>query len=159
MLLAQWAKDWGISPQALADLNRRMHTAHAPQVAVEQALSEAAVQVNVRLEASSKGILLWRNNTGVLKDERGVPVRYGLANESKAMNAKIKGSDLIGIRPLLITQEYVGSVIGQFVAIEVKKENWKWCGNAREEAQLRFLQIVNSHGGHALFANSPTGLF
>ena len=120
--------------------------------------SESAVQVRVRLEASQKGCRLWRNNVGVLRDERGVPVRYGLANETKAMNQKIKSSDLIGIRPLVITQEMVGMTVGQFVAREIKAEGWKYTGTDREKAQLRFLELVLSLGGDAAFANSEGSL-
>ena len=159
MILAEWAKDWGIAPQALADLNRRMHSAYAPSAPAAQALSEAAVQTNIRLDAAKKGILLWRNNVGVLRDMRDVPVRYGLANESKQQNQKIKSSDLIGIRPIHIQPHHVGMVIGQFVSIETKKENWKWRGNDHETAQLRWNEIINSQGGLGIFANTHEGIF
>ena len=159
MLIVEWAKQWNIPPQALADLNRRMHSAYAPSVSVAQALSEAAVQTNIRLDASKKGILLWRNNVGVLRDARDIPVRYGLANESKQQNEKIKSSDLIGIRPLLIQPHHVGSVLGQFVSVETKKQNWKWRGNAHETAQLRWNELVNSYGGLGVFANTHEGIF
>jgi hypothetical protein len=115
--------------------------------------SEAAVQVRVRLEASKLGIHLWRNNVGVTFGEDGVPVRYGLANDSKALNQQIKSSDLIGIRPVMITQEHVGTVMGQFVAREVKREGWKYTGSAREVAQQRFIDLIKSLGGDACFAS------
>lgn len=114
--------------------------------------SEAAVQQQIRITASQRGWRLWRNNVGVLRDERGVPVRYGLANESAAVNATIKSADLIGIRPVLITQDMVGTVIGQFVSVECKREGWHYTGTKREVAQQRWAEMVRALGGHACFS-------
>jgi len=119
---------------------------------------EQLVQAQVRMEASQQGFRLWRNNVGVAMDSRGIPIRYGLCNESKQMNKNIKSSDLIGIRPIVITQEMVGETIGQFVAMEVKKEDWKFSGNDREQAQDRFLTLVKSLGGYAKFINNVEDL-
>lgn len=116
--------------------------------------SEAAIQARVRLEASAKGVWLSRNNVGVLPDKRGVPVRFGLANESKAVNQKYKSSDLIGCRPVIITSEMVGQTIGQFVAREIKEQGWTYTGTPHELAQLRFLELILSLGGDAAFANN-----
>lgn len=113
--------------------------------------SEGAVQSAVRLEAARKGVRLWRNNVGALLDARGVPVRYGLANESKEVNAVLKSADLIGIRPVTIGPEHVGQVIGQFVSREVKKVGWHYTGDDRERAQLAWAQLVTAAGGDACF--------
>ena len=112
---------------------------------------EARVQDEARLLASKMGWRLFRNNVGVLKDERGVPVRYGIANDSPAMNKRIKSSDLIGIRPVVITPDMVGSTIGQFVAREVKKAGWKYKGTEHEEAQLAFGTLIIGLGGDFKF--------
>lgn len=121
-------------------------------------MSESKQQSLIRLAASKRGILLFRNNVGALLDNRGIPVRYGLANESKAMNKKIKSSDLIGIRPVVITEDMVGQTIGQFVSIEMKTEDWKYTGNERELAQNAWLDLINKHGGFAFFATTPEDL-
>ena len=107
----------------------------------------------IRLEAGRKNIRLWRNNVGAGYMKDGSFIRFGLANESKQMNQLIKSSDLIGIRPVLITQEMVGLTIGQFVAREIKKSDWKYTATEREQAQLRWINLINSLGGDACFTN------
>ena len=47
----------------------------------------------------------------------------------------------------------VGHTVGQFVAREVKRTNWKYKGTAREDAQGKYLELVLSLGGDAAFAN------
>lgn len=104
-------------------------------------MSEAAVQAEVRLECARRGVLLWRNNSGVLPDETGRPVRYGLGNDSKQANAVCKSADLIGIGP-----------DGRFWALECKAPGWRLTpGDKRGQAQLTFLNLVKSRGGVAAF--------
>lgn len=152
MNIQLWAKRWGLPDQAVQELHQALGLVNTNPEAPAVGNNEAAVQVRIRLEASDKGAILWRNNVGALRDDRGVPVRYGLANESKAMNEAIKSSDLIGIKPVLIGPEHVGQTIGQFVAREIKEPTWKYTGTKRETAQLRFLNLVLSMGGDACFA-------
>lgn len=152
MDLNQWAIRWSIPPAALDEL-RGGFTAFPPSDPPYQGSdSEAAVQSRVRLEASRKGLRIWRNNLGAVTTDDGRFIRYGLANESKRMNTMIKSSDLIGIRPLKITSEYLGRIVGQFVAREVKPTKWVYKATEREGAQLRFLQLVAAYGGDAAFA-------
>lgn len=73
---------------------------------------------------------VWRNNTGVLKDSRGVPVRFGLA---------VGSADLVGI---------VGPY-GRFLAIECKAPD----GRLTPE-QTAWLQTVRDFGGIAEVARS-----
>ena len=115
--------------------------------------SEAAVQARKRLYASKIGGRLWRNNVGVLPDKRGVPVRFGLCNETSEQNRVCKSSDLIGIYPRLIMPEDVGSFIGQFWASEEKHGDWTGPSDAHEHAQLAYLNLVRSLGGRAEFDN------
>lgn len=145
--LQLWAQRWGVPQEALNELGINLTPAPSPP----DLTSEAGVSKHVRLQFAGIGAMLWRNNVGVLQDERGVPVRYGLCNESSQMNKRVKSSDLIGIRPVVITQEMVGHTIGQFVAREAKRPGWKYLGTPREKAQLKFLEIVISKGGDGAF--------
>lgn len=153
----QWATRHGISHQAIHELQAifGMHGNHElpPQV---KGVSEAAVQAAVRLEAASKGIHLFRNNVGALIDSRGVPVRYGLANESKQINDVMKSADLIGWRPLIVSNEHVGKCVALFVSRECKKVGWHYTGTDREKAQLAWAKLVTASGGDAGFC-SGTG--
>lgn len=156
MLLDQWAVRWNIPYDALMDLRNSVLNLDPPPAAFVQGQSEAAVQSNVRLEASQLNGRLWRNNVGALKDSRGIPVRYGLANDSERVNKVLKSSDLIGLKPIRITQAHVGKLIGQFWARECKEGGWRFTGTEREVAQLNFIKLVNVLGGDAAFA-SGTG--
>jgi hypothetical protein len=154
MNLHQWAVRHHVSMQALEEL-RAVFRMDLPRPVVDgvalSASSEAAVQVRVRLEAARLGARLFRNNVGVLMDETGRPVRYGLANESKAVNEKIKSADLIGVRPVVITPLHVGQTFGLFVSREVKAAGWRYSGTDREVAQLAWAKMINSCGGDACF--------
>ena len=149
--LVKWARDWNIPTQAVADLCHRMGLDQHANHKETDAQTETGVSQRVRLEYANKGTLLWRNNVGVLKDERGVPVRYGLANESKQMNERIKSSDLIGVEPVLIIPEMVGCTLGRFIAIETKKPGWVFSGTSREIGQRSFHELVMSRGGIGYF--------
>lgn len=146
--ILEWQRKHGITAEALADLVT-MVGLDVPHSTKDT--PEARVQDEARLLASKMGWRLFRNNVGVLKDERGVPVRYGICNDSPAMNKRIKSSDLIGIRPVVITPDMVGSTIGQFVAREVKKAGWKYKGTEHEEAQLAFGTLIIGLGGDFRF--------
>ena len=117
-------------------------------------MNEQEIQQIIRLEASSKGSVLWRNNVGCLPTGSGQWIRFGLANDSARMNQLIKSSDLIGIQPVLITSEMIGSVFGRFIAREIKKPGWNYRGSPQEKAQDNFMELVNSMGGSACFADS-----
>lgn len=113
---------------------------------------EASVLDAVRLEASRLGIRLWRNNVGAGQLTNGNFIRWGLANDSATVNKFIKSADLVGIRPVLITQEHVGKTFGQFISREIKHTGWRWRGDERETAQKRWADLVASLGGDACFA-------
>lgn len=155
-VLHDWARTWAVSAGALRDLEARLGAMPtAVKVPGTEGMSESRVQAEVRYDAARHGVTLWRNNVGVLVDERGVPVRYGLANDSTAVNQQVKSADLVGIRPVRITAAMVGQVIGQFVCREVKQPGWSWSGNERETAQMRWAQLVIALGGNAAFVTGP----
>lgn len=158
--LNAWAIRNGISYQAIDELLAIFGvTASEPAGLLGAAPhSEAFVQGMVRLEASRKGLKLWRNNVGALLDERGVPVRYGLANESKRLNEHIKSGDLIGWRPVTVTAAMIGTCIAQFVSRECKRSDWKFSGDEHELAQLRWIEAVIADGGDAAFCSSEGSL-
>lgn len=154
-MLDQWAKKWGVSPMALHDLRKQM--GYFPTPAVENkrgvAGSEEYTQSLTRLSLAKQGATAFRNNVGALPDKTGRLVRYGLANDSSELNEQFKSSDLIGLRPLLITPAWLGHTIGQFVAIECKKGDWiPGEDKEREGAQLRFGQLIIANGGHFEFS-------
>lgn len=119
-------------------------------------MTESEIQNQILLNSGKLGWRLFRNNVGVAVRADGVPVRYGLANVTKAMNQNLKSSDLIGIRPVLITQDMVGKIIGQFVAIECKTGDCKITEpfKGRMIAQNNFLELIRSLGGYAAFNNT-----
>lgn len=119
--------------------------------------TEAKVLQDIKLDTSRRNIRLLRNNSGaVLADKR--MIRFGLGNDSKQLNATCKSSDLIGIRPVVITQADVGQTIGQFVAIEAKESTWIYTGTEHELAQKNFIDWVISMGGYAQFSTGPGDL-
>lgn len=121
-------------------------------------MNETEVLTAIRLEATRKGLRMWRNNVGAMQDTTGRYVRYGLANDSAALNTVLKSSDLIGIRPVIVTQEMMGVTIGQFVAREVKAHNWIYKNTDREKAQKAFIDLINRLGGDASFCTGEGSL-
>jgi hypothetical protein len=154
--LYSWFARWGIPPQAVAEYRQIVGIDTDPAVQTYPANSEAAVQQTVRLNISRSGGRVWRNNSGAVTyiDEKGVTrhLRYGLCNDSPKLNKQIKSSDLIGITPVVIPPEYVGRTVGVFTALEIKAPGWKFSPNdAREKAQLKFIELVVSMGGIGKF--------
>lgn len=144
-----WAVRWRVPPAAVVELAQLLGATDPVTMAGH---GEAHVQSVVRLEAPAAGVRLWRNNVGALLDDRGIPVRYGLANESPKLNKRLKSSDLIGWRRVVITVADVGRTIAQFLARECKPGGWRYSGDEHEAAQLRWIELVASEGGDAKFA-------
>lgn len=136
----QWAADWGIPADALLDLQARL----APPATITTDAaprSEAAVLNAVRLAAAQRGWRLFRNNCGAMQDKTGRVVRYGLANESKQMNAVVKSGDLIG-----------WDDTGRFVSIECKGVGSRTDPD-RLAAQERWRDLVAASGGYSVITD------
>jgi len=160
VILREWAARWGVPFAAIAELEAQLMASGAaavvtPDPSSTKPGSEARQASLMRLDAAKHGVFLTRNNVGALRDERGVPVRYGLCNESKQQNKQVKSADYIGIKPKLITPSHVGLIIGQFTSREVKHEGWVYSGDEHEQAQLAWINFVISRGGDAAFCTGP----
>lgn len=115
--------------------------------------SEASVLNDVRLRAARKGLRLFRNNVGVLVDATGRPVRFGLANDSPALNKALKSADLIGYETLTITADMVGQRIARFLSVECKAP-----GGRIHPGQQAWADLVTSEGGRAIITSNPDDL-
>lgn len=156
VLLTAWAERHGVSPYALAELAAISFSIVQARTGRPSPSSESGVAAGMRLDEAQAGACLFRNNVGVLRDERGRPVRFGLANETAALNKDLKSSDYIGWKSLQVTPAMVGQRIAQFRARECKRPGWTYRGDAREKAQLNFINLVNADGGDAKFVTSET---
>lgn len=159
MNLEQWASKWNIPPQALAELAQCSIVEPDPDALVGGKL-EAHVQSRVRLEApyATPPCYLWRNNVGAGKLSSGSFIRWGLANDSKPLNQRMKSGDLIGGRTFIITPAMAGMRMFQFVSRECKREDWNYRGTEEENAQLAWATLINSLGGDAKIVKSTGSL-
>jgi len=155
--LYAWARRHNLTWQCVEEL-RAIFGQDVPSAPVLQDISEAAVQSRIRVEAPKRGYMLWRNNVGILRDERGVPVSFGLANDRPGLNKRLKSSDLIGWKATLVTPCMVGSYVAVFCSFEVKEAVWTYKGDTHEKAQEAWLKLVAADGGIARFITSETQL-
>jgi len=152
-VIHKWAVAENVHPHAIHRLLIALGVGFEPlhSMDVPEGASEAAVQQRVRVAMTEAGVTNWRNNVGAMMDDKGNMVRFGLCNDTPALNKVFKSSDLVGIDSSPITPAMVGLPRGQFVAREVKEQGWKYTGTAHEQAQLKFGQLVISKGGSFAF--------
>jgi hypothetical protein len=161
MTYDQWAAK---HPQAARELFQVIGGAPWPAPAKVDGKSEAWAQQQIRLKFAHHGGMAWRNNVGATPakcpdcGEKQRPIRYGVANDSAQLNAKIKSADIIGAIPRLITGEMVGTTIAQFASIEAKRPGWKYAGNEHETAQATWLALIAKIGGYATFSTGELEL-
>jgi ribosomal protein S19 len=101
---------------------------------------------NIQNAIVMKHALMFRNNNGMgyvggreIKGYKG----FFVVNPRKIKYGLFPGSsDMIGLVPIIITQEMVGKQIAQFASIEIKTEHDKL-----SEKQLRWNRMVLRTGG------------
>ena len=155
MNMNEWVAKHGISQAAMSELADILMKSKDVG-GIKPGMSESAVSQRIVLAASKKGIRLFRNNVGACEDTTGRSIRYGLANISKQMSTVVKSADLIGITPVKIAKNHVGSTIGVFTSIESKREGWLYKATEHEKAQNNWLNVVRSLHGIAYFANNES---
>ena len=79
--------------------------------------SESLILKEIIAALSMDGVPLWRNNTGKARTVDGRFIKFGIPSADGG------GSDLIGITPVVITDDMVGKKIGVFTAVEVKSSS------------------------------------
>lgn len=149
-----WAWKWKMPPEAIQEL-MAITAARCEPLSDH---SEAAVASECDLELAKHGIITMQNNVGALQDKTGRYVRYGLMNETPAMNKAIKSSDRILLISYVVKPQDVGRTLGLFGGVEYKKRKWVYTGEGREVAQATFHRVLASKGGFGTFANSRESL-
>lgn len=100
---------------------------------------ETKIQNRIMMDMSEKGYLVWRNQVGLFKTLDGRTVNIG-----------IKGSsDLMAIKPTVITPEMVGQTLAVFVAVEVKTATGR-----QSEPQKKWQKAVEKLGVKYILARS-----
>jgi len=160
-------------PHAAADLQAMLGAVPWPTGPTgSEGKSEAWAQQQVRFAAARQGAVAWRNNVGATPtksrhccprchfdfEEKQPPIRYGLANDSAKLNARIKSSDLILAIPRVIRPEDVGSTVAQFGAVETKRPGWVFTGKGQEPGQAAWLALIEKIGGFARFSTGDLDL-
>jgi len=152
-------------PQAAADLRECMGAVPWPTVPEGgDGKSENWAQQRARFKIAHAGAMSWRNNVGATPakcpdcNAPRQPIRYGLANDSAQLNAKVKSSDLILAVPRLIRPQDVGRTIAQFGSVETKRPGWVYTGKDQEPGQAAWLALIQNLGGFAAFSTGDIEL-
>lgn len=105
-------------------------------------MRESTVLGDLRVQVQSYGCTTFRNNVGMLKNEYGRVVRFGLCEGS---------SDTIGWTEYVIEQKDVGRKVAIFTAFETKRPVG---GKPPTDEQVAFVGRVQLAGGIAAFCKS-----
>ena len=101
---------------------------------------ETNIMNKIMLAISKKGWLVWRNQVGLFKTMDG----------TRTIPIGIKGSsDLMAIKPTVITPEMVGQTLAVFVAVEVKTATGQ-----QSEPQKKWQKAVEKLGVKYILARS-----
>lgn len=157
MNFEQWVQRWQIPEQCLEELKQVAVPANTEHDMNSH--SERAVQAKIDVAAAQREIMLYRNNSGAMRNEYGNMIRFGLGNTSAQINAVFKSGDLIGWTPVVVGPQHMGRVFAVFTSVEVKSGDWQYKGTNHEQAQLKWANTVNAHGGIGIFATHPDHVF
>jgi hypothetical protein len=111
-------------------------------------MKESEFQKRVMLELSANGDTVFRNHVGmgvfgkIDRNPHGVYVHQGRVLQCGLHQGS---GDLIGWRPVTVTQDMVGKTVAVFLSVEVKTAN----GRLRPE-QKAWMEAVNKAGGIAV---------
>ena len=104
---------------------------------------ETKIQNRIMMDMSKKGYLVWRNQVGLFKTMDG-----------RAVNIGIKGSsDLMAVKPTVITPDMVGQTLAVFVAVEVKTATGR-----QSEPQKKWQKAVEKLGVKYILARSENDI-
>ena len=104
---------------------------------------ETNIMNKIMIKMSQKGYLIWRNQVGLFKTLDGRTVNIG-----------IKGSsDLMAVKPTVITPEMVGQTLAVFVAVEVKAATGR-----QSEPQKKWQKAVEKLGVKYILARSENDI-
>ena len=104
---------------------------------------ETKIQNKIMMDMSKKGYLVWRNQVGLFKTMDGRTVNIG-----------IKGSsDLMAVKPTVITPDMVGQTLAVFVAVEVKTATGR-----QSEPQKKWQKAVEKLGVKYILARSENDI-
>lgn len=117
-------------------------------------MGETELVRRILMAATQEGARLFRQNVGMgwagTVIER-TPARLVLENYRPLHAGLVKGSsDMVGLHPVLVTEQMVGSRLAVFTGIEAKTKR----GRATKE-QENFIRFVRQFGGIAGIARSP----
>jgi hypothetical protein len=96
--------------------------------------SETDLLRALQLDATQRGLRLFRNNCGAFRKPDGAVLRYGVGSPG--------GSDLIGWTPHVVTATDVGRTLAVFTSVEGKR-----LPRRPTVDQMRFLEAVDAAGG------------
>ena len=108
-------------------------------------MNETEILNKIKTKLSKLGFTIFRNNVGAWRAKNGQYIKYGLCKGS---------SDLIGWKPIVVTQEMVGKLVAIFSAIEVKRPS----KSITSDEQINFIKSVKEAGGIGVIAKSEDDL-
>lgn len=101
---------------------------------------ETNIMNKIMLKMSKKGWLVWRNQVGLFKTVDG----------TRTVPIGVKGSsDIMAVKPTVITQDMVGQTVGIFVAVEVKTATGR-----QSKDQKKWQAVAESKGIEYILARS-----